>query len=92
MEFLNKLWFFQWNHEWINARKNFIIFRYNNRMRKIKAGVYYSKKNKALNFIPKPLKKNKKKVFIAQDNFNIGFYFRFTNAFFKKILAGNCVK
>lgn len=92
MEFLNKLWFFQWNFEWRNAIRNIFSFRYKTKLKRLKLGVYYSKKNKALNFIPKPLKKNKKKVFIPQDNFNVGFFFHFSNYFFDKIIAGNSVK
>jgi hypothetical protein len=37
-------------------------------------------------------KKNKKKIVIPQDNFNIGFYFNFTRFCRKQIMAGKAVK
>lgn len=91
LEFLNKLWFFQWRSQWEHARNQFYSFIEHPR-KKFKFGVYFSKKNKGLNFIPRPQKKNKKKVVLPQDNFNIGFMFHFTRMLKKKIIAGKSVK
>lgn len=91
LEFLNKLWFFQWKNQWENAREHFYSFLENPR-KKFKFGVYFAKKNKGLNFITRPPKKNKKKVVIPQDHFNIGFMFNFTRFFKKQIRAGKSVK
>lgn len=93
MEILNKLWFFQWHWEWEFAQFKFFEFKETTTKRKkFKIGVYFSKKNKGLNFIPRPQKKNKKKIVIPQDNFNIGFYFNFTRKFKGQITAGKAVK
>lgn len=91
IETLNKLWYFQWRGEWRKAWIKFYDYLTTSR-KKFKFGVYFCKKNKGLNFIPRPQKKNKKKIVIPQDNFNIGFYFSFTKYFRKQIMAGKAVK
>lgn len=91
IETLNKLWFSQWRGEWKKAWIKFTDFIQTPR-KKWKFGVYFSRKNKGLNFIPRPQKKNKKKIVIPQDNFNIGFYFNFTRFCRKQIMAGKAVK
>jgi hypothetical protein len=92
LEFFNKLWFFQWRSEWDVAYAKFLYnFRITKR-KKIKFGVYFSKKFRPLNFKFRKPKLNKKKVTFPRDNYNIGFFFNFSHSFRKKILHGKSVK
>ena len=91
IEFLNKLWFFQWRFIWEFAKVNFLKFKIFRR-KKFKFGVYFSKKNKALTFLPRKVKKNKKKIVLPKNTFNIGFYFGFSRRIKKYILCGKTIK
>ena len=92
MEVLNKLWYFQWKVEWDLAFAKLTEYKRIHRKKKFKLGVYFSKKNKALNFIPRKQSLNKKKVIIPTDQYNIGFYFYFTSRLKKALLTGKLVK
>lgn len=91
LEFFNKLWFFQWRIIWEIAHDNFLKFS-KIRIKKFKFGVYFSNKNKALTFIIKKLKKNKKKITLPNNTFNIGFFFGFSKKLKKQILSGKTIK
>lgn len=56
IEILNRIWFYQWRYEW---RRSFVKYTelLQNTRKRLKFGVYFSKKNKALNFIQRPQKK-----------------------------------
>jgi len=84
-EFFNKLWFFFWFFIWDLALFKFTDF-IKKRGKKIKIGLMYALSKRAFTFIPKKVKRNKKKIKIPENTFNIGFYFLFTRRIRKIIL------
>lgn len=95
LEFFNKLWYFKWKFLWVISYKKFINFYVNTpnyKKKKFRIAVSFSLKNRAMTFIPKKVKKNKKKVLLPTDIFNIGFFFTFTLRFKKLFFKGLSVK
>ena len=95
LEFFNKLWYFKWKFIWRLANKKFIDFYANTpkyKKKNFKIAVKFALKNRAMTFRPRKVKKNKKKVVLPTDIFNIGFFFKFTVRFKKLFIKGRFSK
>lgn len=86
-EFFNKWWYFFWKKEWSSAKESFELVKIKKHV-KYKYAEIFTMFNRAITFeIKKTVKKNRKKVNIPNNIFNIGFDygFFFQQSVFKKL-------
>ena len=89
-EYLNKLWYLEWNHEWHSAKKYKKEYLEFNRHRIWKFGFDYTVRNRAMTYYKNPYKlkrmKGKRKLKLPKNVFNVGFPPRFSLKYYKKFL------
>lgn len=71
----NTIWYLFWNEDWVSAKekREKIPKRGPKKHQKWSFNLKYIEKKKPISYIPKKLKKNKKKPIVLKNHFNVGF-------------------
>lgn len=88
-EYFNTIWFLFWNEDWLSAREKRLKVpsRGKKKFQKWLFNLKYIAKKKPITYIPKKLKRNKKKPIVLKNHFNVGFGYGYIGINYRFLLT-----